>query len=336
MWLVLSGITWGRRKVERGVEGLHHRSTLAPPLPNDVVVDVSVGPGGELVVLWATEEVRDALMSGEVPQRTGSRHGDRPRGVAVRVSTHHRDGHVEVVALDDVALSFPIPQTLPGGRLLLVGASCQWTPDGTERNAAVYDGRGRLLTEATFGNGAQHVLSTSAGEVWVGYAEEGTADNLGWGGESGPAPIGAPGIVRFGPGNGEVWRYVPLEGVPPVRDCYALNVTDTEVWAYYDAGFPIVRLGPGGARAWRSRVKGATAMVVAGATVGLAGGYDHEYDRFVVGTLDDRAFVPHGELVMRLPGGEPLPPDPVLVGRGRTLHVITATDWYTADLVEGE
>jgi hypothetical protein len=333
---VLSGITWGRRKLERGVEELHHHSELAPPLPGDVLVDASVGPGGELVVLWAAEEVRDALMAGAVQQRTGSRQAARPRGVAVRVSTHHTDGHVDVVALDDVALSFPIPQLLPGGRLLLVGASCQWTPDGTERNAAVYDGRGRLLIEATFGNGAQHVLANNAGEVWIGYAEEGTAPHLGWGGEDGPEPIGAAGIVRFGPGSGEVWRYVPLEGMPPVRDCYALNVTDDEVWAYYDAGFPIVRLTPGGARAWRTRVKGATAMVVAGTTVGLAGGYDHEYDRYVVGTLDDRSFVPHRELVLRLPGGELLPPEPVLVGRGRRLHVITSGDWYTADLDEAE
>jgi hypothetical protein len=335
MWPVLSGITWGRRKVERGTEELWHRSALRPPLPDDVVVDASVGPQGELLVLWATPDVRDALMSGEVPQRTRARSTDRHHGVAVRVAVLRQDC-VDVVELEDVALSFPVPQALPGGRLLLVGASCEWTPEGTERNAAVYDGRGHLLFEATFGNGAQHVLSTSSGEVWVGYDEDGTVGNLGWGDEDAPPPIGAAGIVRFGPDPGEVWRYEPPDGVPPVRDCYALNVTDAEVWAYYDAGFPIVRLGPDGAQAWRTRVKGATALVVAGSTVGLAGGYDHERDRFVVGTLEERSFVPHRELTMRLPGDQPLPPEPVMVGRGSTLHVVTAADWYTADLAEEE
>jgi hypothetical protein len=328
-------MTWGRRKVERGTEELRHRSALRPPLRDDVLVDASVGPHGELLVLWSSPDVRDALMSGEVPQRTRARSAGRPHGVAVRVSVLREDC-LEVVPLEDVALSFPLPQILPGGHLLLVGASCEWTPEGTERNAAVYDRRGRLLFEATFGNGAQHVLATSSGEVWIGYDEDGTVGALGWGEEGAPPPIGAAGIVRFGPGAGEVWRFDPLDEIPPVRDCYALNVTDAEVWAYYDWDFPIVRIGPGGAQAWRTRIKGATALVVAGSTVGLAGGYDHARDRFVVGTLEERSFVPHRELTMRLPGDEPLPPEPVMVGRGNTLHVVTATDWYTAELAEEE
>ena len=56
---VLSGIAWGRRKVERGVEELRHRGELLPPQVGDVMVDASVGPHGELVVLWADAEVRE-------------------------------------------------------------------------------------------------------------------------------------------------------------------------------------------------------------------------------------------------------------------------------------
>jgi hypothetical protein len=331
MWRVLSGIAWGRRKIERGVEVLRHRSELQPPEAGDVLVEASVGPAGELVVLWATPGVRELLISGRVAQRAGARSGARPRGVALRV-TIHRDHWVEVAYLDDVALSFPIPQLLPGGRLLLVGAACEWRPTGPERNAAVYDPRGRLLTEATFGDGAQHVYADRAGQVWVGYSEQGVAGNLGWGEHGAPPPIGAPGIVRFGPGVDDFWSFTPDEGVPPVEDCYALNVTDHAVWAYYDTGFPIVRLDRSGVRAWRTRVKGATALVANGDTVGLAGGYDDEHDRFVVGSLDDRTFVPRRELTLRLPGGIPLPEDPIMVGRGNRLHVVTPTNWYVADL----
>jgi hypothetical protein len=325
------GIAWGRRKVERGVEELRHRGELLPPQAGDVLVEASVGPRGELVVLWSDPEVRELLMSGRVPQRAGGRTGGRVAGVPVRVTVHLPD-RVESVFLDDVALSFPIPQLLPGGRLLLVGAACEWRPGGAERNAAVYDRAGRLLTEATFGDGAQHVFADSAGAVWVGYTEQGIAGNLGWGERDAPPPIGEPGVVRFGPGVDDFWSYEPGEGVPPVLDCYALNVTDDGVWAYYDAGFPIVRIGRGGVQLWRNRIKGATAMVVNATTVGLAGGYDDEHSRYVIGTLDERAFVPRRELTLRLPGGIPLPPEPVMVGRGSRLHVVTPTNWYTADL----
>ncbi|HEY0485238.1 MAG TPA: hypothetical protein VGD72_03180 [Mycobacteriales bacterium] len=330
---MLSGIAWGRRRVERGVEVLRHRAELRPPEPGDVLVEASTGPRGELIVLWAAPDVRDALMAGEVAQRTGARGAARTPGVRVRV-TVHVDDWVQVIPLADVALSFPAPQLLPGGRILLVGAACEWRPGGPERNAAVYDGRGRLLTEATFGDGAQHVLTDGWGRVWVGYSEQGVAGNLGWGELGAPPPVGEPGLVRFGPGVDQVWRYEPHDGQPPIDDCYALNVTDAGVWAYFDPGFPLVRFGPEGIRAWRTRVKGATAIVIAGNTVALAGGYDHEHDRYVVGTLDDRSFVPHRELTLRLPGDIPLPDDPVMVGRGNRLHVVTATNWYTTDLVE--
>jgi hypothetical protein len=332
---VLSGIAWGRRKVERGVEELRHRGELLPPQVGDVMVDASVGPHGELVVLWADPEVRELLMSGRVPQRAGGRNGGRVPGVPVRVTIHLPD-RVESVFLADVALSFPVPQLLPGGRVLLVGAACEWRPGGAERNAAVYDRAGRLLTEATFGDGAQHVFADGTGAVWVGYTEQGIAGNLGWGDRDSPPPVGAPGLVRFGPGVDDFWSLPSIEGIPPVLDCYALNVTDDGVWAYYDAGFPIIRIGRDGVRLWRTRVKGATALVVNGDTVGLAGGYDDEHARFVVGTLDDRAFVPGRELTLRLPDGIPLPPEPVMIGRGNRLHVVTATNWYTADLAREE
>jgi hypothetical protein len=170
--------------------------------------------------------------------------------------------------------------------------------------------------------------------VWVGYTAEGIVGNLGWGDVGAPPPVGAAGIMRFGPGPTESWRYSPGEAAPPVDDCYALNVTDTDVWAYYESGFPIVRLGPDGLRAWRTRIKGATALVVNSTTVGLAGGYDHERDRYVVGSLDDRAFIPRRELTLRLPGDIPLPEDPVMLGRGSTLHVVTSTNWYTTELAD--
>jgi hypothetical protein len=57
-----------------------------------------------------------------------------------------------------------------------------------------------VAAEKTIGDGVARVRVARSGHVWVGYFDEGVYGNYGWGGGGGgPAPLGAPGLVRFSP-----------------------------------------------------------------------------------------------------------------------------------------
>ncbi len=156
-----------------------------------------------------------------------------------------------------------------------------------------------------------------------GLATSMSGGNFGWGGP-GPEPIGRPGIVRFTSDLQVAWRYGGEYGF--VMDCYALNVVGGTAWACYHPDFPIVRMGIDRVAGWRNQVRGAQALVVAGPTVALVGGYGSDHDRVVVGTLAGEHFQPQVHARLRLPGGVGLQ-GVRLLGRGSELHVLAGTAW---------
>ncbi|HEY6315534.1 MAG TPA: hypothetical protein VIY52_32665 [Streptosporangiaceae bacterium] len=99
----------------------------------------------------------------------------------------------------DLALAHITVQPMPGGRFLVAGARCRWRRDGPDRNAVLYDAHGQVVSEHVLGDGIEHVLATSTGQVWVGYFDEGIYGNYGWGQADTQEPVGAYGIVRFSP-----------------------------------------------------------------------------------------------------------------------------------------
>src|SRR5262245_51164645 len=190
---------------------LRHHGDLTAPHPDDELVTVSIGPSGEAAVLWSTPAGRATLVG---------RVKDRP-AVAVRVATYWPDPG-PVVEISDFDLAFPKPAPLPGGRVLVLSSRCRWWPGGADRNAVVFDDAGVRVAEGVVGDGIEHVFTTSAGDIWVGYFDEGVVGNVGWGGP-GPAPIGRGGIVRFAADLSLRWSF-PLD--TSMVDCYALNVDD--------------------------------------------------------------------------------------------------------------
>ena len=100
--------------------------------------------------------------------------------------------------------------------------------------------------EGVVGDGVEHMFTTSAGDIWVAYFDEGVFGNYGWGGP-GPTPIGAPGIVRFGADLSLRWSF-PMN--TSMADCYAFNVDDHEIWACYYTEFPIARIADDAVRHW--------------------------------------------------------------------------------------
>jgi hypothetical protein len=80
----------------------------------------------------------------------------------------------------------------------------------------------------------------SLGRIWVGYFDEGVYGNFGWGGQNGPVPVGAAGLVCFSDSGEKLWEF-PQDGDHSIDDCYALNVSGSEAAAFY-TDFPLCKV----------------------------------------------------------------------------------------------
>jgi hypothetical protein len=232
---------------------------------------------------------------------------------------------VSVVSITELSLANFTAQPLPGGSILLVAHRCRWRPEGADRNAVVYGTDGDVVAEEVLGDGIAHVLADSAGNVWVGYSEEGIYGNYGWGYRGGPEPVGSCGLVRWSPDFRLAWRYPgaasPFGGI---SDCYALNVDGTTAWTCYDPESPIVRIEDGELAGWRNNVGPAAALAVEGTRAAQFGGFG----RLTVGELSSGRFEPTSEYRVVQPSGSPLPAHTQIAGRGPRLHFLTDDYWY--------
>ena len=169
--------------------------------------------------------------------------------------------------------NFSHVQPLADG-ILLVAARCRWRPEGPEQNAVVIDEAGAVVRRFTLGDGIEDVRTTPTGAIWASYFDEGVFGNYGWGGP-GPAPIGAPGLVRFDD-HGELREVYDDEkaGTDGICDAYAVNVNLSEtVHVYFYTDFPIVRLREATYARWSCGLAGARALAIRGDRAILVGGY---------------------------------------------------------------
>lgn len=95
-----------------------------------------------------------------------------------------------------------------------------------EENAWVLHPQEAVLVSGTWGDGIEHVQVDDVGDLWVGYVDEGVYGNLGWGR---PAPLGAPGIVRWSSTVERLWDY-PRDA-PVIDECSTMDVVGTVAWA---------------------------------------------------------------------------------------------------------
>ena len=126
-------------------------------------------------------------------------------------------------------------QTLPGGKWLLVEARARV---GQSANADVFDGSGQLVASWFLGDGIEHLQVSTAGDIWVGYFDEGVY---------GGGQLEHSGLVCFGQDGDPKLRFwqgiAEPNGLPPIDDLYALNVCrNGDAWCCYYSDFPLVRL----------------------------------------------------------------------------------------------
>ncbi|MFD1537449.1 hypothetical protein [Nonomuraea guangzhouensis] len=302
-------------------------------------MSAAAGPEGELVVAWASQDNADALAARTISPGGASFPDSRTAAlVSVHVATY-RPHLARTVPIAEQSLAHSHVQPLPDGGVLLVGARCRWRNGAAESNAAVYDADGKLLREGVFGDGIADVQTTLSGDIWVSYFDEGVFGNFGWGEAGTPAPIGSPGLIRFRSDLGLAWRY-PYDGeFGAISDCYALNVTGDEAWAYYYTDFPIVRVRAAAIAGWPTEVRGAHALVVVDDRVALVGGYNEHRHRVISGSIRGEAFSADRPTRLVMPDGRPVPRTATILGRGNELHVVAGTSWLKLgfeDLVPDE
>lgn len=302
------------------------------------VVAASVGPAGTGLLLTVDPADEDVAIPDEPwqqgPPATPLNAGARAvRAYQATLLVVRPDGTVTARRLGDLELADPDVQPLPDGQILVVSPRCRKLPQGAERNAVVYDRDGTPRHQVTLGDGLAEVQTSAGGAIWAAYAEEGVAGELGWGGSAGPAPIGAPGLVRFDTDGAVRWHYQP-PGAARIGGCDGLNVSGDHAWACYTTEHDkvwLVCVPPAGTpRAWRLPTAGGPFAV----------------DRQRVLLVDDEvsghtALLNLGEgraTVVRsyqlvLPDGQPVLAARLL-GRGPVLHAFTADGWYQADLCD--
>lgn len=293
---------------ETGPVEMAEHATLIPAGVGYQLTSVSVGPAGEAIALWSA-----------------------PGGTRVVTYAPHLTAEIDLRGLE--IPKYPMLQPLPGDRTLIVGSRCQWRPEGPERNALVVDGDGQVVAEGTLGDGIEEVLTTPSGQIWAGYFDEGVFGNNGWGEPDAPAPVGAPGIVRFAPDLGVAWTYPrPPEG-DWIADAYALNVDGETAWSCYYTDFPVARVEAGAVTRWPGGAPGTKALIVDGERCALIGGYGTDRDRYVTGSLTPGGFVPDAVGVLTLPGGAELGRRR-WVGRGAELHTFVEDRWYKVSVAD--
>jgi hypothetical protein len=188
-------------------------------------VQSSIGPNQELLLL---------SLDRPFPYDRGQ--ASPPSGPLVyKIHRLGRAGWELAQTLGTSGKRYSFAQPLPGGRWLLVES--RLAPDRSP-NADIFDEKAKLLSSIIAGDGIEHVQTTTAGDIWIGYFDEGVYS----GGE-----LEHSGLVCLTEQGRPCLRYwldiAEPNGLPGIDDCYAINVSgEDEVWAAYYSHFPVVRL----------------------------------------------------------------------------------------------
>jgi hypothetical protein len=243
------------------------------------------------------------------------------------------DGQRETVACQfTLEVGHPCFDRLPDGRWVIADARC---PRGHE-NARLLSRDGEVLQRFCLGDGIAHLQCDDAGNVWVGYFDEGVFGNYGWGGPGGPKPIGAAGLVMFGPQGDVRWKHNTREAVArgySIDDCGALNVQNGEVWCCFygdhsrgEATYPLLRITGTKETLWRTPLWFVDAIAVEGNLISAISNASDELYRVTMVRVGDGEPDVVADLELALFGVAPGHPDAVM-GRGSRLHVIQGGRW---------
>ncbi|MFF3459068.1 hypothetical protein ACFYXH_33085 [Streptomyces sp. NPDC002730] len=232
------------------------------------------------------------------------------------------DGSVQRTHLSAVTAEHPLLDALPDGGFVLANAR---SPKHRHRDQVqIFDALGRPSWTFTVGDGVAHLLADEAGDLWIGYFDEGVLGDR----------LSAPGVRRWSSTGDALWEFKPTSGADSILDCYALNVDRRVAWAYTYTAFPLLEIrGDRPVKVRTSPVKGAHAIAVHGDRVAFFGGYGGDSGRLAVCALTESAAEPVSYSTLVRPEGGEIGHRRV-VCRGPRVYVQDApyTDWGVWDL----
>lgn len=286
---------------------------------NSFVRAASLGPAGEICVLWTTGE--SELFSDGVPGAMMEQPMDYEAVVV-------KDGQYIRMPLKNQKWSYHFIEYLNEYELLMASARSVFHADGREeRNGRVFDPNGKIIRSFCLGDGINHLSATGDGRIWSGYFDEGVYGNNHW-----EQPIGEKGLIGWDTeGNMVEWHGQPQDHF--ISDCYALNVVaDGEVWFYFYDNFHI-GIRKNGETAYRvSDIEGATVFAVHKDWILFSGGYADRGRYFLCKRNGDR-YRTQQELMLLNAKGKKI--DILLTyARGSKLLLQTETESYIFDLAE--
>ncbi|HSA49188.1 MAG TPA: hypothetical protein VLH10_03635 [Yinghuangia sp.] len=325
--------------MDEAAVSLRHHAVLTPGAggdPGDEPAAVGLAPGGRVVVLWTPRAAATATQTRiTAPSGVSFPQTRMSADVSARVTVHGPEP-AEAARIPRLTVSHPHVQLLPEGRVLLVGTRAWWRPEpeGPERNAVVHDADGRVSAEGVFGDGIADVVTTPAGNSWVRYFDEGIFGNFGWGYDGAPPPIGASGLVRFGPDLRLDWSYaMGGDEWGGMWDSPALNVDGETAWVSYEQTHPIVRIQDGRKTGWaHDTLARIHVLLVGGDRVAVIGRPHDDGPARVTGHLGESRFHPTAAFRLCLPDGSPLPDRYRVFAQGADLHVLCGHDGYRVGL----
>ncbi len=213
-------------------------------------------------------------------------------------------------------------QPLPDGRVLLVCGRCHYNAGKPEKNGRLYSSAGELLHEITLGDGIESVQADKSGRIWTSYFDEGVFGNFGW-----SQPLGSPGLVAWSPEGSKLYEYCPLHGLDHICDCYAMNVTNEDVWTCYYTEFPLVQIRDSKVVSyWQMPLSGSHAFAVQRSHALFAGGYN-EQNHYRLFDLRDGKVKLLRECKVRDREGQPIHADRT-IGRGDSIFMLRGRDVF--------
>ncbi|GAA3378320.1 hypothetical protein GCM10020367_57370 [Streptomyces sannanensis] len=252
-------------------------------------------------------------------ERLPAHAGDDPYDAVVVTAD---DGGIQETHLSAALPRRPALDALPDGGFVL--ADCRSRKD--EEHAQVFDALGRPSWTFRLGDGIEHLIADEAGELWVGYFDEGVY---------GDDPLSSPGLRRFSCTGEPLWQFQPGPGPMDMSDCYALNVGSRAAWACPYTHFPLLEIrADERVKVRTTPVKGPKGLAVHGERVTFFGGYQDEHDRLTHGRLTDTSVEPAGYGQLVRPDGSGLGRRQV-VCRGPRIYVrekASPTQWTVLDI----